>query len=38
MTVVEYRTVANPGGLVPGLVPVPETWKGHSVRSPGHHL
>ena len=27
-TVVEFREVANPGGLVPDLVPVTETWKG----------
>lgn len=30
-TVVEYRTIANPGGLVPGLAPVPATWKGYLV-------
>ena len=31
-TVVEFREVANPGGLVPDLTPVAETWKGQPVR------
>ena len=31
-TVVEFRTIANPGGLVPDLAPVQETWKGQPVR------
>ena len=31
-TVVEFREVANPGGLVPNLTPGAETWKGQPVR------
>lgn len=31
-TVVEFREVANPGGLVPNLTPGTETWKGQPVR------
>ena len=31
-TVVEFRTIANPGGLVPDLAPGQETWKGQPVR------
>lgn len=31
-TVVEFREVANPGGLVLDLAPVAESWKGQPVR------
>ena len=31
-TVVEFRAIANPGGLVPDLAPGQETWKGQPVR------
>ncbi len=31
-TVIEYRRITNPYGLVPDLASAPETWKGHLVR------
>ena len=31
-TVVEFREVANPGGLIPDLAPVAESWKGQPIR------
>ena len=31
-TVVEFRMLSNPGGLVPDLAPEQETWKGQPVR------